>query len=122
MNLYTSSLTEIGSLRNVSPATAKRIVDLRYKIFAQEHQPLTPEVIGALPGTRLNAGDWQALLDDGIITLQIPKVPPSRDPGSYTDTDLKPEHHVVTQKTTVAQMENYGQTIVKQLNKEMKSI
>ena len=121
MNLYTSSVTEIGSLRNVGPATAKRIVDLRHKVFAQEHQPLSPEVLGALPGVRLNAQEWQALLEDGIISLQMPEAPPVRAPDYDSDTDTKQQTRDESQKVTVAQMENFGKNLWTKINKEMKN-
>ena len=100
MNLYTSSVTEIGSLRNVGPATAKRIVDLRHKVFAQEHRPLSPEVLGALPGVRLSAQEWQALLEDGIISLQMPEAPPVRAPDYDSDTDAKQQTRDDSQNVT----------------------
>ena len=121
MNLYTSSVTEIGSLRNVGPATAKRIVDLWHKVFAQEHQPLSPEVLGALPGLRLNAQEWQALLEDGIISLQMPEAPLVRAPDYDSDTDAKQQTRDDSQKVTVAQMENFGQNLWTKINKEMKN-
>ena len=43
-------------------------------MFDGEHPPITTEFLGALHEARLDQRDWQVLLDDGTITLQIPEV------------------------------------------------
>ena len=122
MNLYTSSLTEIGSVRHDGPATAKRIIDLRQKVFAKEQPPLSPESLGALPGSHLDQKDWQALLDDGTITLQMPEQIPDEGPEPDTEAALKQMMMIDEAKTvTVGQTENYGQTIIETMNNQMKS-
>ena len=121
MNLYTSSLTEIGSLRHVGPATAKRIIELRQKVFANEQPPLSPESLGALPGSRLDQRDWQTLLDDGTITLQIPEQIPDEGPEPDTEAAVKQMMRDEAKTVTVGQMENYGQTIIETMNNQMKT-
>ena len=117
MNLYTSSLTKIGSLRNVGPATAKPIIDIKRKVFERELPPITTEHLAALPGARLDQRDWQVLLDNGTITLQIPEVTPEREPEQEPDPEIpKPMAGKVDmeqQGVLIGQMGTFGKPFSK---------
>ena len=116
--------TEIGSLRNDGPATAKRIIDLRRKVFDGEHPPTTTEHLGALPGACLDQRNWQVLLDDGTIILQIPKVIPEREPEQERDPEIPKrmagKGDLEQQSVTIGQMETFVKSIFEKITKDMK--
>ena len=105
----------------VGLATAKKIINLRQKAFVKEQPPLSPDSLGALPGSRLNQNCWQGLLDDGTITLQVPEQIPDEGPEPDTEAALKQMMLDEAKTLTVGQMVNYGLTIIETVNYQIKT-
>ena len=51
----------------------------------------------------------------------MPEAPPVRAPDYDSDTDAKQQSRDDSQNVTIAQMENFGQSLLTKVNKEMKN-
>ena len=103
MNIYTVSSNDLATIANVGPSSAKKIVQLRDEVLAGKHAPIT---IQDLASIRLSVENWQSLIDNGTISIDLPpvkgaeKVDPSQ-PKYMTHAEMMDAIRLVVQEQSV---------------------
>lgn len=70
MNIYVASQNDLAACDKIGPQTAKRIIQLRDEVLSGAQAPLTVKELAAV---RLSEEQWQAMIDDGIISIDLPE-------------------------------------------------
>ena len=71
MNIYTVSSNDLATIANVGPSSAKKIVQLRDEVLAGKHAPITVQNLASI---RLSVENWQSLIDNGTISIDLPQL------------------------------------------------
>ncbi|MCG8034644.1 MAG: hypothetical protein JAZ03_21075 [Candidatus Thiodiazotropha taylori] len=104
MNIYTASVNDLATVKGIGKGSANKIVDMRDKVLIGQQEPLTVEDLSSI---RLSPQEWQTLVDDGTISLQLPE--PGRGNGQRP------------QFVTHAEMQTCMENILSKYSKELKS-
>jgi hypothetical protein len=89
VNIWSASQDELKSINGVGEKTATSIIDLRESCLSQG-KPLTTELLGTTC-RKINASEWQKLINEGKVTLEKPVSKPKVDdsnPSQLSPDDL----------------------------------